>query len=131
MKHWQKLILDPAHYAVLKNTEEPKTKKEVADKTGLKASRTTRILQNLEKENLVKEEVENGVRKFQRKETTQKFEELKQELEKNTISGIKNLIADKKFGEARQHLSSELPVEGDTRVKLAKIEAAEKLESLI
>lgn len=129
-KHWQKLILDPGHYTLLKALDKPKTKKELAEGTGIKLERVTAILKNLKQEKLVEEEVQEGKRVFSRNDLEQKFENTKQELEKVLVGGNRDLVEKGNFEEARTNLSQELPARGDARIKAAKLETAEKLAEI-
>ena len=129
MEYWQKLLLDSAHHAVLKNLDQPKKKEEIAEKTGLKPARCQRTLQNLMQAEMIEYEIEEGVRTFNRS-LTGEIEELKDKLRSETIGGVKEAVQEEDFEEARQHLTKTLPVEGETRGKVARLEAAEKLSEL-
>jgi hypothetical protein len=81
-------------------------------------------------EELVDYEVEEGVRKFHRKLPEEKLEELRENMKSETIGGTSEAIENGEFAKARQHLTRQLPVEGETREKVARLEVAEKLERL-
>ena len=131
MPHWSKLILDPAHFAVLKNLEEPKRKKSLARETGLQPERCQRIIQNLLEEDLVENRVENGVRKIQRKDLEEKLDNLNQSLTSKLVGSNRDAVEQENYEEVRKNLTQDLPVEGNTRTTVARLEAAEKLYSLV
>ncbi|MEF8880617.1 MAG: hypothetical protein V5A72_02185 [Candidatus Nanohaloarchaea archaeon] len=130
MKHWHLLILDPGHYAVLKNLEEGKTITQIDEEIGIKKERARNLLQNLTKEKLVSQEIEGGVRKFRKKDLDSRLSSLKNELKSKTIGGTREAIDNGEFSKARDYLKTELPIEGVLREKTAKLEAAEKLAEL-
>jgi hypothetical protein len=130
MTQWQKLVLDPAHYAVLKNLDEPKEKEVLAEETGLRVERCQSIIQNLLNHDMVENKVENGVRKIQRRSLDGKIDELRQSLISELIGGNRDAVEEGNYAEARENLTEDLPVEGDTRTTAAQLEAAEKLDSL-
>ncbi len=130
MENWEKLVLDPAHFAVLSSLENEREKEVLAEESGLEEKRLQMILQNLREENLVEQQIEEGERKFSRK-LSGTFDDLREKLEAKTFGGVREAIREGNFEEARKHISQELPLEGDARVNEARIEAAEKLESLI
>ena len=130
MENWEKLVLDPAHFAVLSSLENEREKEVLAEESGLEEKRLQMILQNLREENLVEQQIEEGKRKFSRK-LSGTFDDLREKLEADTFGGVKEATREGNFEEARKHISQELPLEGDARVNEARIEAAEKLESLI
>jgi predicted transcriptional regulator len=130
MENWEKLVIDPAHFAVLSTLEEEKGKEVLAEEAGLEEARLQMILQNLREEGLVQQEIESGKRKFSRN-ISDELDDLKEKLEADTFGGVREAIREGNFEEARKNISQELPLEGDARVNAARIEAAEKLESLI
>ncbi|MFB6100489.1 MAG: hypothetical protein ABEK16_04410 [Candidatus Nanohalobium sp.] len=130
METWQKLVLDPAHHAVLNNLEEKERKQKLAEETGLRTGRCQKILQNLMQEELVEYEVEEGVRTFHRKAGDERLDELRDELKSETIGGTREAVENGEYDEARNHLTQTLPVEGETRSKVARLEVAEKLAGL-
>lgn len=130
MKDWQKITLDPGHFSALKMLSKPKTKGGLAEEAGFREARCQKILKNLRKNDLVRSNIENGVRKFERENIPEKKDEVKEELFSSTIGGVRELVKEEKFSEARSHLTTELPVEGETREKVSKLELAEKLASI-
>lgn len=130
MKHWQKLVIDPGHFTVLRNLDEEKTKEEVAEQTGINKIRCGKLLDNLVEEELALEEVNKGRRELCLNSLEQRKDSLRDNLVSSTIGGVTESIKEQNFGEARKHLSRDLPTEGEMREKLAKLEAAEKLSEL-
>lgn len=123
-------MLDPAHYAVLKNLGEPKKKEVLAEETGIQAGRCQRIIRNLMDEGMVGHEVEDGVRKLHRKDLGGKMEELRSGLLSELIGDTREAVEEGDYGRAKDNLTRNLPVEGETRNTVAWLEAAEKLDSL-
>lgn len=123
-------MIDPAHFAVLSSLENEKEREVLAEEAGLEEARLQMILQNLREEGLVEQEIESGKRKFSL-DLSAELDDLKEKLEADTFGGVREAIREGNFQEARKHISQELPLEGDSRVNAARIEAAEKLDSLI
>jgi predicted transcriptional regulator len=127
MKDWQKITLDPGHFTALRMLSKPKTKDELAEEAGFREARCQKILKNLREKDLASSDIENGVRKFERGNISEKKDEVKEELLSSTMGGVRELVNEEKFSEARSHLTTELPVEGEVREKVSKLELAEKL----
>jgi predicted transcriptional regulator len=128
MVTWEKLLLDPAHHAVLRNLDQPREKSHMSEKIGVEEARLQKILQNLREEGLVQQEVEEGTRKFSRN-LSDREEKLKEKLEADTIGGVKEAVEKEEYLEALQHISQP-PLEGDVRENAARLEAADKLNQM-
>ncbi|MFB6159348.1 MAG: ArsR/SmtB family transcription factor [Candidatus Nanohalobium sp.] len=129
LKHWQKLVANPARRTILKALKEPLKKTEISEKTGIKQKRCSNILRELQKAELVDTEIQNGRRKFHR-ELNGKQDEIQQQLLSNTVGGTKKAVENREYRKARQHLTYRPPAKGKNREKVTALEAAEKLDEI-
>ncbi|QGA80552.1 MarR family transcriptional regulator [Candidatus Nanohalobium constans] len=132
MKDWQKLLLDPAAYTVLRQlVQEPKTKQELSEETGIKPGRMDKLVKKLLENELITQNVENGVRKLEHNINHDHVKQLRIEIEEFTTNHIEDEVKLGNFQEARQKIHDKPMVEDlHKRKSLAKIEALQKLEQL-
>lgn len=131
MKKWQKLLLGPAPHTLLRQLDTPKTKEELAEKTGLKQERTKKILEKLESHDLIQHRTESGTRKYILDNNHDRVRQLRLEIEDHTVLEVENAVKAGNFHEARKKIHQEPPVENiQKRKTIAKIEALQKLEQL-
>lgn len=123
-------LAGPAHSIVLKKAE-GKTKQEVSQETGIKEERAARILENLQEENLVRPEVEEGRRIFRVEGVETRLEDLRDELKRKLIGGTRKVVEEGEFREAKDYLLQSAS-DNDIEVKktVTELEAAYRLENL-
>ena len=122
-------LADPAHATVLK-TAEGNTRQEISQETGIEEERTGRILENLQGEDLIRPEVEDGRRIFHVEGVDEKLEELKEELKGKLIGGTRKAVEEGNFVEAKDFLLTGSADDVDTRQTVIELEAAYRLQNL-
>jgi len=131
MKNWQKILLDPGSFIILKQIQDPKTTEEISKTTGIRKERTQKILEKLEENNLIQHQVQKGTRKYQLKNNNDKIRQLRLEIEEHTTLEIEKLAKKGELHLARQKIHRK-PIIKDIhkRRSIAKIEALQKLKQL-
>jgi len=131
MKQWQKILLNPAAYTILRQLSTPQTKEQITEKTGLEEERVQKILEKLEEHQLISHKTEAGIRKYSLENKHDRIRQLRLDIEDHTILEVENAVKSENFHEARQLVHQNPPVENiQKRRTIAKIEALQKLEQL-
>jgi DNA-binding transcriptional ArsR family regulator len=131
MKQWQKILLDPAAYTLLKQLDQPKTKEELTESTGIQKERIQKLIKKLEENKLITSKRDKKTRKYSLTQKKERIKQLRLEIEDCTTKNIENSVKNRKYDEAKQKIHRKPLVDNlEKRKTLAKIEALQKLEKI-
>jgi predicted transcriptional regulator len=130
MEDWEKLVLDPACYAVMEKMQEPRRKEEIISELGLEDFRATEIIGALESEDLIEMKVEEGTRKYVRTDPGENIEKLKEDLLNKAIGGNREAVKKGNYREAWNNMTANPPLGDEARIEAAQLEVAQKMKDL-
>lgn len=132
MKTWQRLMLEPSSFCVLRQLRENElSKDEIINITGIEEERINRLLPELKKENLIEDRIKNGRRIFSLKLDQNQGKQLRIEIEDLASKQIVDAIIENNYEEAKNKLYDAESFENKEKRQIsAKVECLQKYKAL-